>query len=173
MDDELDKILCGSRGGGGGDGGAKAGSEQYAPLIKHEPVPPPATATTTTPSPKPEPLTVMGLHNTPVIVEDPVRFRKDIQTMVMAQMLNGLPDEDQFNKIKNEGSMIEIATVKHLVQAAEGNLDSFKYMMDRVLGKPVNQTNTVSMSVSYEQMLDDLNPDEVIEPKHVFCEEMQ
>ena len=86
-----------------------------------------------------------------------MRFRKDIQTMVMAQMMNGLPSKVELNKIKCEGSMIEVATVVQMMKAANGDLDSFKYMMDRVLGKPVNQTNTVSMSVSYEQMLDDLN----------------
>ncbi len=153
MDDYLDKILC---------GGVVGSSKQCAHPIKQE------LAPLTTP----KPLTVMGLYNTPVIVEDPVRFRNDIQTMVMAQMLKGLPDEEQIDKINNEGSMIEIATIRQLVKAANGDLDSFKYMMDRVLGKPVNQTNTVSMSVSYEQMLNELDPNEVIEPKHVFCEEV-
>ena len=156
MNDDLDKILCG--------GGVEVSPKQYAPLVKRG-------LTPTTPLPI-KPLTVMGLNGLPVILEDPVRFRKDIQTMVMAQMMRGLPNNDQIKKIKNEGSMIEIATVSQLVKAANGDLDSFKYMMDRVLGKPVNQTNTVSMAISYEQMLDDLNPDEVITPKHVFCEEV-
>ena len=161
--DELDNILF---------GGGVASSKQYAsPHIKHEPVAPTTQLSKHLP-PLSKPLTVMGLHNTPIIIEDPVRFRKDIQTMVMAQMLNGLPNEEQIEKIKNEGSMIEISTVMQLVKAAYGDLDSFKYMMDRILGKPVNQTNTVSMAVSYEQMLDELNPNEVIEPKHVFCEEV-
>lgn len=155
LDAALNSILC---------GGDSDSSKQYAHPIKYEHTSP------TTPLSKP--LTVMGLNNTPVIVEDPVRFRKDIQTMVMAQMLKGLPNEEQVQNIKDSGSMIEIATVMQLVLAANGNLDSFKYMMDRVLGKPVNQTNTVSMSVSYEQMLDDLDPNEVIEPKHIFCEEI-
>ncbi len=142
MMDNLDKILCGDR---------------EAVLL---------------PVPMSKPLTVMGLGNLPVVIEDPVRFRKDIQTMVMAQMLKGLPTEEQIDKIRSEGSMIEIATVKQLIEAANGDLDSYKYMIDRVLGKPVNQTNTVSMTVSYEQMLDNLDPDEVITPKHVFCEDV-
>ena len=155
MDDVLDKILCGN---------SVISPKRYAPPIKKE-------LTPTTPIPKP--LTVMGVGNLPVIVEDPVQFRKDIQTMVMAQMMSGLPSEDEIEEIKNTGSMIEIATVVQLVKAArDGDLDSFKYMMDRVMGKPVNQTNTVSMTVSYEQMLNDLDPDEVITPKHVFCEEV-
>ena len=157
MMDELDKILCG--------GVVARTSKHCVSLIKQELVPSPTT-------PLSKPLTVMGLNNTPVIVEDPVRFRKDIQTMVMAQMMNGLPTDEQIEKIRTEGSMIEIATVIQFVKASNGDLDSFKYMMDRILGKPVNQTNTVSMSVSYEQMLDELNPNEVIEPKHVFCEEV-
>lgn len=157
MDDELDKILC---------GGVTTSSKHYVAPIKKELVPSTALA------PKPKPLTVMGLHNTPVIVEDPVRFRKDIQTMVMAQMMTGLPTDDEQKKINETGSMIEIATVRQLVKAAVGDLDSFKYMMDRVLGKPVNQTNTVSMTVSYEAMLDNLDPNEVIKPKEVFCEEV-
>ncbi len=154
--DDLDKILC---------GGVRQSSEQYVSPVKQE------LATPTIPS-LPKPLTVMGLHNTPVILEDPVRFRKDIQTMVMAQMMNGFPTKEQLAKIKEEGSMIEIATVVQMVLAANGDLDSFKYMMDRILGKPVNQTNTVSMSVSYEAMLNELDPNEVIEPKQVFCEEV-
>ncbi len=157
MMDELEEILC-------GDGETVASPKRYAPPIKQELAPP------TTPLSKP--LTVMGLHNTPVILEDPVRFRKDIQNMVLAQMLNGIPNEKQIIKIQTEGSMIEIATVVQMMKAAGGDLDSFKYMMDRVLGKPVNQTNTVSMTLSYEQMLTELDPDEVIEPKHVFCEEV-
>ncbi len=156
LDDTLDSILC---------GGPKSSSKHLVSPVKQE-----LMSTTLLP---PKPLTVMGLCNTPVIVEDPVQFRKDIQTMVIAQMLNGLPDDKQIEKIRDEGSMIEIATVIHLVKAANGDLDSFKYMMDRVMGKPVNQTNTVSMAVSYEQMLDKLNPDEVIEPKHVFCDEVE
>ena len=155
LNSALDSILC---------GGAVVSPKRFAHPVNKE------LASPTTPLPKP--LTVMGLHNTPVILEDPVRFRKDIQAMVMAQMLNGLPSEKQIEKIRDEGSMIEIATVTQLVMAANGELDSFKYMMDRVMGKPVNQTNTVSMAVSYEQMLDQLNPNEVIEPKHVFCEEV-
>lgn len=159
LEDALDEILCG--------GVVSTNPKRYAPPIKQEFAPP-----TTAIAPLSKPLTVMGLHNTPVIVEDPVRFRKDIQTMVMAQMMHGLPSDDELKTIKDEGSMIEIATVVHMLNAAEGNLDSFKYMMDRVLGKPVNQTNTVSMSVSYEQMLNELDPNEVITPKHVFCEEV-
>ncbi len=154
LETALDSILC---------GGVNVSSKHYAPPVKQE------LAPTTL---LPRPLTVMGLCNTPVIVEDPVRFRKDIQTMVMAQMMNGIPSDVELEKIKDEGSMIEIATVVQLVKASCGDLDSFKYMMDRVLGKPVNQTNTVSMTVSYEQMLNDLDPDEVITPKHVFCEEV-
>ena len=147
----LDKILCGDSSG----------------AVPKPPSPPPVP-------PLSNPLTVMGLHNTPVIIEDPVRFRKDIQTMVMAQMLKGLPSDEELKKINNTGSMIEIATVRQLVKAArDGDLDSFKYMMYRVLGKPVNQTNTVSVSVSYEKMLDQLDPEEVIEPKHVFCSEVE
>ena len=158
--DDLDKILCG--------GGTVANSKQcVGPSVKNEQLVP----TTVLPKPSNR-LTVMGLNNTPVILEDPVRFRNDIQAMVMAQMLNGLPSEEQIDDIKVKGSMIEIATVVQMVKAAYGDLDSFKYMMDRVLGKPVNQTNTVSMTMTYEQMLDKLNPDEVITPKHVFCEEV-
>tara|TARA_Y100000310_G_C20317007_1_gene638908 strand:+ start:53 stop:547 length:495 start_codon:yes stop_codon:yes gene_type:complete len=153
----LDDILC---------SGVKPSSEQYVGPVKQELVP---TAFLPRLS---GPLTVIGVGNEPVIVEDPVRFRKDIQSMVMAQMLNGLPSDEQIDEIEATGSMIEIATVNQMVKAARGDLDSFKYMMDRVLGKPVNQTNTVSMTVSYEQMLDELNPDEVIEPKKVFCEEI-
>ena len=157
LDTALDNILC---------GGVKPSSKQCVSHVKQELVP-------TTLLPKLSgPLTVMGINNTPVILEDPVRFRKDIQTMVMAQMMNGLPTDEQIEKIRTEGSMIEIATVIQFVKASNGDLDSFKYMMDRILGKPVNQTNTVSMSVSYEQMLDELNPNEVIKPKHVFCEEI-
>jgi len=151
---ELDNILC---------GGAITSSEHKVCPVKQELVPP---------TPLSKPLTVMGLHNIPVVIEDPVRFRKDIQTMVMAQMLKGLPTDAELEKVDKTGSMIEIATVKQLAKAAWGDLDSFKYLMDRVLGKPVNQTNTVSMTVSYEAMLDKLNPDEVITPKHVFCEEV-
>ena len=162
MIDELDKILC-------GDG--VASSKQFVSHVKQELAPPTTPLSKSLPILS-KPLTVMGLHNTPVIVEDPVRFRKDIQNMVMAQMMNGLPDEKQIKKIRNEGSMIEIATVVQFMKASNGDLDSFKYMMDRVMGKPVNQTNTVSMSVSYEQMLDELDPNETIEPKKVFCEEV-
>ena len=170
MSDILDDILC---------GGVMADSKCYTPPIKQKPacltplskhLPEPLSKHL--PEPLSKPLTVMDYNNTPVIVEDPVRFRKDIQTMVMAQMINGLPDEDGIQEIKDSGTMIEIATVMQLVKAAYGDLDSFKYMMDRVLGKPVSQTNTVSMAISYENMLDKLNPDEVIEPKHVFCEEV-
>ncbi len=157
LDNALNSILC---------GGIKPGSKHYVGLVKEEPAP------TTSLSKLPTPLTVMGLKNTPVILEDPVRFRKDIQTMVMAQMLNGLPSDEQVEDIESSGSMIEIATVKQLVKSSHGDLDSFKYMMDRVLGKPVNMTNTVSMTVSYEQMLNELDPDEVITPKKVFCEEV-
>jgi len=161
MSDYLDNILCGE---------GVTGSERYTSLpVKQESAIPTIKQL---PSPMSGPITVMAPGGKPVIVEDPVRFRKDIQTMVTAQMLKGLPNEEQIDKIKKEGSMIEIATVMQLVKAACGDLDSFKYMMDRVLGKPVNQTNTVSMVVSYENMLDELDPNEVIEPKKVFCEEV-
>ena len=155
--DFLDEILC---------GGTKLSSKQSISPVKSELIP-------ATLLPKlSEPLAVMGLHKTPVVLEDPVRFRKDIQTMVMTQMMSGLPDKDKLADIRDNGSMIEIATVAQMMKATEGNLDSFKYIMDRILGKPVNQTNTVSMTVSYEQMLDNLDPDEVIVPKKVFCEEV-
>jgi len=155
---ELDDILC---------GGIKTCSKHSVDPVKNGLVP-----TTLLPERLSNPLAVIGLNKTPVVIEDPVRFRKDIQTMVMAQMMSGIPDDEQMQLIRDEGSMIEIATAVQLVKATDGNLDSFKYMMDRVLGKPVNQTNTVSMTVSYEQMLDSLDPDEVIEPKKVFCEEV-
>ena len=167
MDDVLDKILC------GGGAAAVASPKRYAPFIKKELAPHPTTPPLSKPLPElSKPLTVMGVGNLPVIVEDPVRFRKDIQNMVMAQMMTGLPSEVEREEIAKTGSMIEIATVTQLVKAAYGDLDSFKYMMDRVLGKPVNQVKSLSVSVSYEAMLDELDPDEVIEPKHVFCEEV-
>lgn len=161
LDVALDSIMC---------GGIKQSSKSvFVSPVKSELDP--TTSATSLPRLS-GPLTVMGLGNTPVILEDPVRFRKDIQTIVMAQMLNRLPSDKQMQHLKATGSMIEIATVTQMVKAAKGDLDSFKYMMDRVLGKPVNQTNTVSMTISYEQILDELNLDEVIEPKKVFCEEV-
>ena len=158
LKDALDSILC---------GGVKPSSKHSVVPIKSELAP-----TTSLPNPLSRPLMVMGPHKTPVVLEDPVRFRKDIQTMVMSQMMNGIPDTDQMEIIKETGSMIEVATVVQMLKATDGNLDSFKYIMDRVLGKPVSQTNTVSMTVSYEQMLDELDPNEVITPKRVFCEEV-
>lgn len=118
------------------------------------------------------PTTVMGLSNTPVVIEDPVRFRQDLQTCVRMQMLQGIPTDQELKKIYSKGSMIEIALVKQLMQATTGDLDSFKYLMDRVLGKPVNQTNSISATVSYEDMLNQLNPDEVIKPKKVYCDDV-
>ncbi len=152
MEDVLDKILCGGQ-----------DSEQTI-HVKQNPAPSLPMLS--------GPLTVMGLHSTPVILEDPVRFRKDIQTMVMAQMLNGIMTEEDYEELINKGSIIEIATVKQLNKAANGDLDSFKYLMDRVLGKPVNQTNSVSTVINYEQVLNDLDPEEKIKPKRVFCNEV-
>lgn len=119
-----------------------------------------------------KPMTVLSTGRLPVVVEDPVRFRKDLQEMVMMQMVSPLLTKDQFEKMKKSASMIEIATINQLMKAADGNIDSFKYIMDRVLGKPINQTNTVSMTVSYEQMLEQLNVEEEIKPKQVFSEEL-
>ena len=88
------------------------------------------------------------------------------------QMLNGMPSDSEWLDLCNKGSMIEIALVKQLMLATTGDLDSFKYLMDRVLGKPVNQTNSISATVSYEDMLNQLNPDEVIKPKKVYCDDV-
>ena len=120
-----------------------------------------------------ERTTVMGLIKTPVIVEDPVRFRQDLQACVRMQMLSGIPTDNELAEIMEKGSMIEIALVKQLMKAAEdADLDAFKYLMNRVLGKPVNQTNSISATVSYEDMLQQLNPDEVIKPKKVYCDDV-
>lgn len=118
------------------------------------------------------PLTVLGFGGLPVVVQDPVRFRKDIQDMVIGQMIRGIPSEDEFAEIEASGSMIQIATLRQMIKAAHGDIDSFKYMMDRVLGKPVNQTHSVTATVSYEQLLAEIDADEVITPKRVFCEDM-
>ncbi len=157
--DELDKILNG--------GGGQEDSEHEVIPVKQSPA-----LTTLLPERLSGPLTVMGIGNTPVILEDPVRFRKDIQAMVMAVQMKGLPSEAEIEVIEATGTMIEIATVRQMYKAAYGDLDSYKYMMDRVLGKPVNMTNTVSMSVSYEQVIAELDPDEIIKPKRIFSEEI-
>ncbi len=150
--DDLDKILM---------GGSKQDCEQSVIPVKSDLAALPL-------EPLSDKLTVMGLHNRPVIVEDPVRFRKDIGTMVMSQMMRGMPTKDEIEVIEATGSMIEIATVRQLVKAACGDLDSYKVMMDRVLGKAVNQTKSVSMVVSYEQVISELDPEEIIEPERVF-----
>jgi len=118
------------------------------------------------------PMTVPDINNTPVIVEDPIRFRKDIQTMVMAQMMEGVKTEEELAEMAKTSSAIQVATAMQLQLAACGNLKSYEYMMNRVLGRPVNQTNSVSMNVTYEQLISELDPDEKIEPKAVFCEEV-
>ena len=156
LENELEDILCGGQ-----------DFEQPSP-IKQNPDSTPSSLSTDVV----KPLTVLGLGGVPVIVEDPVRFRNDIQTMVMSQMMNGLVTDKEFKELSKKGSVIEIATVTQLIKAAAGDLDSFKYLMDRVLGKPVSQTNSVSMTLNYEQLISDLDPEEIIKPKKVFCEEI-
>ena len=149
MDDLLDILL---------DGGTQ--------VLEHP------TRTEQEPAPLSKTTTVMGFDNLPVVVQDPVRFRQDLQASVRMQMLKGIPTDDEWKSLCKNGSMIEIALVKQLMLATNGELDSFKYLMDRVLGKPVNQTSSISATLSYEDMLRQLNPDEVIEPKKVFCDDV-
>ena len=113
------------------------------------------------------PMTVMALGEL-VVVQDPVRFRNDIHNMVMAIMMSPLLSEDAVEEKIAKCTMIEAATVRQMRKASNGDLDSFKYMMDRILGKPVNQTNAVSMNITYEEMLKQLNPDEIIEAEDQF-----
>lgn len=116
----------------------------------------------------PLPMTVMGRGGKPVIVQDAARFRKDIQTMVMAQMTAGMVSEEEFEELKTKGTMIEIATVNLMRQAAEGDQRAYECMMDRVLGKAVNQTKSVNMSVSYEEILAQCNPDDEVVPDDII-----
>ena len=111
-----------------------------------------------------KPMTVLGIGGKPVVVQNPIQFRNDIQDMVMAQMMSTCMGEKEYKKFLEKASVIEIATVKQLYKAAEGELDSFKYLMNRVLGRPVNQTNTVSTVMTYEQMLESMNPEERVKP---------
>lgn len=118
-----------------------------------------------------KPMTVMGFNNKPVIVKDPVRFRNQIQDMVMSTMISPMMSDDQMKLLLGTGNMIQIATTVQMRKAVEGNLDSFKYIMDRVLGKPVNQTNAVSVNITYEQFCANLDPNEKIESDDIITAE--
>jgi hypothetical protein len=114
------------------------------------------------------PTTVMGRGGLPVIVQDPVKFKRDITMMVMSQMTAGYMDEEEFEILKLEATMIEIATVNQLRKAADGDRQSFECIMDRVLGKSVNQTKSVSMTMSYEDMLAQCDADEEVVPDDII-----
>lgn len=124
------------------------------------------------PTTSPKPLTVMAPNNLPVVVEDPVRFRKQLQDMVMSTMMSGMLSDGQIKELMQSGNMVQIAMAKQMMKAAKGDLEPFKYIMDRVLGKPVNQTNTVAVNVTYEQFCAKLDPDEKIKPKDIISVEI-
>ena len=114
------------------------------------------------------PMTVMGIGGAPVVVEDPARFRKDIQHMVMSQMSAGYISDKEFEIIKSKASMIEIATINTMRRAAAGDLKAYEVMMDRVLGRSVNQTKNVNLNVSYEDLIAALDPNEEIVPDDII-----
>lgn len=114
------------------------------------------------------PLTVLGRGGEPVVIEDPVQFRNDLTTMVMAQMTAGYVDEEKFEEIVHTGSMIEIATIKMMRKACEGELPAYNAMMDRVLGKSVQNTKNVSVTMTYEDVINKLDPDEDVRPTRVI-----
>ena len=147
LDVVLEQILCGDR-------------QDFKKSIFENPVLSPSTI--------PRPITVMGANELPVVIQEPVRFRNELQMMVRMQMTQGLPTEEEFEEVMKSGSMIQIAITKNMMMAAKGDIKAFQYIMDRVLGKPVNQTNNVNLTVTYEQALEQLNPDEKIEPDKKF-----
>ena len=167
MKDELLDILCGD---GQGFDRLKPITGTAVSCVSHKVInPAPITTNAITIKKKKSlPMTVLGVGGEPVIVEDPVRFRKDIQAMVMAQMSCGYMSDEKFDHIIENGSMIEIATINQMRKAARGDLHAYTYMMDRVLGKPVNQTNSVSLNVSYEDLIGQLDPNEEIVPDDII-----
>lgn len=114
-----------------------------------------------------KPMTVMN-GGLPVIVEDPVRFRQDIQDLVMCTMTKKLFTEQQFEELQDHGTMIEVATAKQMMMACAGNLKSYQYFIDRVLGRPLNQTKQINMTMTYEQFVDSLDPNEEIRASEEF-----
>lgn len=114
------------------------------------------------------PMTVLGRGGNPVVIEDPVRFRNDLSAMVMAQMTAGYMEREEFDELARKGSMIEIATIKMLRKACEGELPAYNSMMDRVLGKSVQNTKNVNVNITYEDVINDLDPDEVVRPTRVI-----
>lgn len=100
----------------------------------------------------------MVFNGQPAIIENPVRFREQIQDIFRIAMLSR-PDLDT-DKLYSEGTLYEIAIHRQLCNAAEGDLDALKFFTERVLGKPVTQSINKNMSMTYEQYLDALSDDD-------------
>lgn len=115
------------------------------------------------------PLMVMHA-GVPVVIEDPARFRSDVQSMLMMTMTMKQLSETDEEHLYRHGTMVEIATYRCMKDAIFGDGKAYQYMMDRLLGKPINQTNSVNVNVTYDQYLNKLNGDEVIEPEDRFVE---
>ncbi len=94
---------------------------------------------------------------------------KNITPTSIKQLANvalSMPYEGEFNaelginviEPRFQGmSNAEVMWVKLAEQAANGNLDAAKIILDRVLGKPKQSVESTSLSMTYEQYLEHLS----------------
>lgn len=96
-------------------------------------------------------------HGLPVRVIQPMQFRTETEEMLMQLMsmpIGGLEEESFLANANN----IQKVAYNLMVKAREGDsLDAVKYALDRVLGKPKQQTESFNVSASYEDYLKQLS----------------
>lgn len=63
------------------------------------------------------------------------------------------PDEERFKGLSN----VEVLAIRLAEKAANGDYDATNQVLDRILGKPKQETQNVTVSVTYADYLDNLD----------------
>ena len=106
------------------------------------------------------PTTLMH-EGKPVVIQDPVKFKHDLQAMLQMSLIRKMPTDEEMEILKSKASMLEIATISQLMAAIGGDTKAYQYLVDRVLGKPEAKSTTqnTNLNITYEDLLNELSSD--------------
>lgn len=100
--------------------------------------------------------------NIPYVVDtEPYTKQSAAALIASAGSVTYVPKDDTEDETRFDGmELMEVAIIRLMEKAAKGDFDSTNSILDRILGKPKQETQNVNVNVTYADYLDSLPDDD-------------
>lgn len=101
-------------------------------------------------------------NGVPVATSERVPLKKEDISVILGQALVAPFDKDPAYERAEDGNLTNLEVMAHSLAraAAFGDIKAVEVILDRILGKPKQQTENINMRMSYQDFLDSINKNE-------------